>query len=63
MIFFVGLHQPHAAQHFDRAMISVNRLIRRKSDFQVNDWIKGEPICRTKTVDFDSGPNDERECT
>jgi hypothetical protein len=37
--FFVGLHQPSDAQHFDRAFISVNRLRMRKGAFKVNDWI------------------------
>jgi hypothetical protein len=39
MIFFPGLHQPHNAEHFERAFISVNRLRRRVSDFVVRDWI------------------------
>ena len=39
MKFFVGLHQPSDAQHFTRCMVSVNRLITRKSDFPVSDWI------------------------
>lgn len=39
MIFYVGLDRPSDAQHFDRAFISVNTLRRRKSDFQVRDWI------------------------
>lgn len=39
MRFFVGLHQPSDAQHFDAAFISVNRLRKRKSFFQVKDWI------------------------
>jgi hypothetical protein len=37
--FFVGLHHPNHAASFDRCMISVNRLERRKSDFQVGEWI------------------------
>ena len=37
--FYVGLHEPSHAQHFDRCMISVNRLRRRKSDFQVKEWM------------------------
>jgi hypothetical protein len=37
--FFVGLHQPNDAQHFDAAFISVNRLRKRKSAFVVGDWI------------------------
>lgn len=39
MKFFVGLHLPHAARHFERCMVSVNRLRDRRSDFAVNDWI------------------------
>jgi hypothetical protein len=39
MIFFVGLHHPNHAAHFDECFISVNRLRDRKSDFQVKDWI------------------------
>jgi len=37
--FFVGLHQPSDARHFDAAFISVNRLRKRKGDFVVSDWI------------------------
>lgn len=37
--FYVGLHQPSDAKHFDRAFISVNRLRGRKSSFEVRDWI------------------------
>lgn len=39
MRFFVGLHQPSDAQHFDAAFVSVNRLRDRKSPFAVRDWI------------------------
>lgn len=39
MQFYVGLHQPADAQHFDRAFISINRLKNRKSDFPVRNWI------------------------
>lgn len=39
MRFFVGLHQPSDAQHFDAAFVSVNRLRKRKGPFQVGDWI------------------------
>ncbi len=39
MHFYVGLHQPSDAQHFDRAFISINRLRRRKSPFKVDRWI------------------------
>ena len=34
MKFYVGLHQPSDAQHFDRCMVSVNRLRNRKSGFK-----------------------------
>lgn len=39
MRFFVGLHQPSDAKHFDAAFVSVGRLRNRKSDFEVGDWI------------------------
>lgn len=37
--FYVGLHQPSDAQHFDLAFVSVNRLRNRKSPFKVGRWI------------------------
>jgi hypothetical protein len=37
--FYVGLHQPSDAQHFDRCMVSVNRLRDRRSDFTVREWM------------------------
>ncbi len=39
MRFFVGLHHPADARHFDSAFISVNALRKRKGDFLANDWI------------------------
>ena len=39
MQFFVGLHQPSDARHFDACMVSINRLRDRKSSFKVGDWI------------------------
>lgn len=39
MRFFVGLHQPSDARHFESAFVSVNRLWKRRSDFEVGDWI------------------------
>jgi len=39
MDFFVGLHQLSDTKHFDKSFISVNRLVNRKSEFVVNDWI------------------------
>lgn len=39
MRFFIGLHQPSDAKHFDAAFISVNRLRKRKGPFSVGDWI------------------------
>lgn len=37
--FFIGLHQPPDARHFEQAFISVNRLRTRKSAFDVGEWI------------------------
>lgn len=39
MIFYVGLHHPPHAQHFEYAMISINRLRERRSHFPVNRWL------------------------
>jgi hypothetical protein len=39
MQFYVGLHQPSDARHFDRCMVSVSRLRDRVSDFQVGAWM------------------------
>jgi hypothetical protein len=39
MDFYVGLHMPSHAQHFDRCMISVNVIRNRVSNFVVNDWM------------------------
>lgn len=37
--FYIGLHQPSDAKHFERCMVSVNRLRRRKSNFAVKTWM------------------------
>jgi hypothetical protein len=37
--FFIGLHQPSDAKHFDAVFVSVNRLRNRKGAFAVDDWI------------------------
>jgi len=37
--FFIGLHQPSDAKHFDAAFVSVGRLRGRKGPFAVGDWI------------------------
>lgn len=39
MTFYVGLHHPSDARHFDTSFVSVNALRGRKSDFQVSNWI------------------------
>ena len=39
MRFFVGLHQPSDARHFNAVFVSVNRIRNRKSAFVVGDWI------------------------
>ena len=38
MKFYTGLHMPSHAKYFDRCFISVNRLLQRKSDFEVTEW-------------------------
>jgi hypothetical protein len=37
--FYVGLHQPSDARHFERAFISVNRLRTRKAPLLTKNWI------------------------
>ncbi len=37
--FFIGLHQPSDAKHFDACFISVGRLRNRKGPFAVHEWI------------------------
>lgn len=37
--FYIGLHHPSDAWPFKRAMISINAIRNRKSDFLVNDWL------------------------
>lgn len=39
MKFYVGLHHPSTAQHFERCMVSVKTIRKRKSDFKVAEWI------------------------
>ena len=39
MIFYLGTHMVNHAKHFRHSMISVNRLIGRKSDFLAQHWI------------------------
>lgn len=39
MRFYVGLHIPTHAGRFRRCIVSVNRLLRRRSDFPVRTWI------------------------
>ena len=43
MLFFIGWHQPTSGEkgskHFDYCMISINRLLKRKSNFKVKNWI------------------------
>jgi hypothetical protein len=39
MRFYIGLHQPSDARHFDHAFISINRIRDRKGPFEVRDWI------------------------
>ena len=39
MRFYVGLHQPSDAKHFERAFISVNRLRGRRRPVEAREWI------------------------
>lgn len=39
MRFYPGLHQLKDAKHFQQCFLSINRLRRRKSDFEVRKWI------------------------
>lgn len=39
MLFYVGLHQPGDAAHFERSFISVNRIKRRKKPIPAKAWI------------------------
>lgn len=47
MRFFVGLHQPSDAQHFEACLIHVGRLRKRKSNFKVKDWILDSQAFKT----------------
>lgn len=38
-MFYIGLHQPADARHFDRAFISINRLRGRKKAVPSSEWI------------------------
>jgi hypothetical protein len=38
-MFFVGLHQPSDAKHFERAFVSVNRLRGRRKAVGAKEWI------------------------
>lgn len=50
MRFFIGLHQPSDAQHFDAVFVSVNRLRNRKGAFAVHDWIMDSGAFSTITM-------------
>lgn len=39
MIFYVGMFDVYHAKHLPRNFINVNRLRKRKGDFEVGDWI------------------------
>lgn len=38
-MFYVGLHQPSDAKHFDRAFVSVNRIRNRRKPVPAGSWI------------------------
>ena len=39
MLFYVGMDDVHLADKVERTFISVNRLVKRKKPFPVNEWI------------------------
>lgn len=39
MIFYLGTHRPNHCKYFPKCFVSINVLRRRKSDFEVGDWI------------------------
>ena len=39
MIFYLGTHKPNHCKYFNYTFMSVNILRKRKSDFEVNNWI------------------------
>lgn len=39
MKFYIGLHQPSDARHFERAFISINRVRKRKKPVGSREWI------------------------
>lgn len=39
MMFYVGLHQPSDAKHFERAFVSVNRVRHRRKPIGARSWI------------------------
>lgn len=39
MIFYVGLHHPADSRHFERCMVSINALRKRKSDIPAREWM------------------------
>jgi len=38
-LFFLGVHKPYMAKRVERAMLSINGLMERRSNFVANDWI------------------------
>ena len=38
-LIYAGIHQPSMAGRIPRCLVSVNRLLHRRSDFGPNDWI------------------------
>ena len=48
--FFVGVHQPCDAHEVDAAFISIHRIAKRRSSFQVGDWIMDSGAFRTIEV-------------
>jgi hypothetical protein len=45
--FFVGVHQPCDAHHVEAAFISIHRIAKRRSPFEVGDWVMDSGAFRT----------------
>jgi hypothetical protein len=61
--FYVGLHHPSVAGRFERCMVSINALMKRKSDFPAREWMldSGAFTAVTKHGDHVLGVEDYAE--
>jgi hypothetical protein len=56
--FFVGIHLPNKAQHFDACCVSVKRLEKRLTGFAPRDWIMDSGAFSTISTRGGYGPDD-----